>query len=211
MFANPALPRAESEHGTRVPNRYGLSRLLCLFLAGLALGASVGFAGQSEPVAFDLRGQPANPFVQTNIVATVLVFVAVDCPISNRYAPELQRLRKQFVPLGLSFWMVYPDKETSRARIRQHAQDFGLGDQILWDPKHVLVRAAHARITPEVAVFTRPDNLVYHGQIDDRFVNLSTARPEPTRRYLQETLDALVNHEPIRTRETQAVGCSIAE
>jgi hypothetical protein len=39
----------------------------------------------------------------------VLVFVRTDCPISNRYAPELRRLQDRFAPRGMAFWLVYPD------------------------------------------------------------------------------------------------------
>jgi hypothetical protein len=168
------------------------------------------FASAAPATAFNLQRQAATPFRQTN-VATVLVFVGVDCPISNRYAPEVQRLSGQFRAQGIPFWMVYPDKDVSLSVIRKHAQEFSLGDHILWDPQHALVKLAHARITPEVAVFAHGQTLVYHGQIDDRYVALGTERPAPTRRYLEETLRALLNHQPVPTNQTQAIGCSIPD
>src|ERR1051325_9562836 len=166
----------------------------------------------AKPVGSALNqfGQPATPFRDTT-VATVLVFVAVDYPISSRYAPDVQRLHKHFAPLGIQFWIVYPDKDTTLNALRRHAQDFGLGDHLLWDPEHVLVHLARARITPEVAVFQRPGTLVYHGQIDDRYVALGTERPAPTRHFLEEILEAVLEHRPIPTNQTQAVGCSIPD
>ncbi|HVG86104.1 MAG TPA: hypothetical protein VM820_16370, partial [Vicinamibacterales bacterium] len=41
----------------------------------------------------DLDGRPVNPLrVPAEARAHVLVFTTTDCPISNRYAPEITRL-----------------------------------------------------------------------------------------------------------------------
>jgi hypothetical protein len=186
-------------------------RGLGLILSWLVASVCQLSADASANAAYDLSGYATNPLLQTNGVATVLVFVAVDCPISNRYAPELQRLSQRYTPLGVTFWMVYPDKDSSLTSVRKHVREFKLGDHVLRDPQHVLVKAAGAQITPEVAVFARAGNLVYHGAIDDRYVTLGTQRPEPTRHYLEEALRALLDHRPIPTNRTRAVGCSIPD
>src|ERR1043165_1536164 len=62
----------------------------------------------AEAAAFDLDGRPVNPFGATNSSATVLLFLGHECPISNRYAPELRRLHDKFAPRGVRFWLVYP-------------------------------------------------------------------------------------------------------
>jgi thiol-disulfide isomerase/thioredoxin len=40
--------------------------------------------------------------------ATVLVFISTECPYSNRYAPEIQRIYKEFAAKDVRFWLVYP-------------------------------------------------------------------------------------------------------
>ena len=115
---------------------------------------------------------------------TVLVFTRTDCPISNRYAPELQRLGRRFRGRGVTFRLVYPDPAETPAAIREHARAFGLGTDVLRDPRHALVRLAGATVTPEAAVFVAGPSgprLVYRGRIDDRAVDLGRARPSRAR------------------------------
>ena len=53
----------------------------------------------------DLAGQPVDPLANQHARAIVFVFLSADCPISNRYAPELRRLQEKFAPLGVRFWL----------------------------------------------------------------------------------------------------------
>jgi len=55
---------------------------------------------------------------------TVLVFTTTDCPISNRYAPEIQRLASKFRDHA-KFVMVYPVPTDSPDMIREHQKKFG--------------------------------------------------------------------------------------
>ena len=70
-----------------------------LFLFGLmafALGSSCAIGASQLPQAIDLSGRPANVFDTETNQAFVLIFVSSECPISNRYAPELRRLHEKF-------------------------------------------------------------------------------------------------------------------
>ena len=55
---------------------------------------------------------------------TVLVFTTTDCPISNRYAPEIQRLAAKFGE-RFRFVLVYPVPSDSLELIREHHKKFG--------------------------------------------------------------------------------------
>ena len=48
--------------------------------------------------AVDLDGRPVTQLAPPGSRAVVLFFAASDCPISNRYVPEMQRLTRQFEP-----------------------------------------------------------------------------------------------------------------
>ncbi|NIR37319.1 MAG: hypothetical protein GWN79_10990, partial [Actinobacteria bacterium] len=76
--------------------------------------------------------------------------------------------------------------------IRKHMRDYGYGMPALRDPEHALVRRVNAQVTPEAGIFVEDGSLVYHGRIDDRYVDLTQRRPEPTRRDVVEVLDALL-------------------
>ena len=111
----------------------------------------------------DLAGHSVNPFGAKTKV-TVLIFLNPDCPISNRYAPEIQRLAKAFEPKDATFWLVYPDPDLWIETIQKHLKEYGYSLRALRDPRHVLVKRSHAQVTPEAAVFTADDRLVYRGR-----------------------------------------------
>src|SRR4051812_18995677 len=97
---------------------------ICLF------AALAGFAAPS-PLRSD-----------SNIVA--LVFVSSECPISNKFAPEIERLSKKFSANGVSFTIVYPNASDTDEKIAQHRRDYHLTGAFVRDPKHDLVKAAGA-------------------------------------------------------------------
>jgi peroxiredoxin len=156
-----------------------------------------------------LDGRPVYPLQDTTATAVVLVFVRTDCPLSNRYAPEIQRLQSEFGPQGIPFWLVYPDADTSPEEIRRHLEDYRLTLHALRDPGHAFVRQSGVRVTPEVAVFSRAQ-LVYRGRIDDRALELGKERPAPTRRDLEEVLASVVQGRVVTNDFTTAVGCYIS-
>jgi len=160
--------------------------------------------------AFDLDGHPTNPFT-AGATATVLIFVGTDCPISNRYAPEIQRLATRYSAEGVRFWLVYVDPELAADEIRRHLSDFNHAIPALHDPEHALVEKANAKVTPEASVFDVDGQLVYSGRIDDRYIDFGKARPTPRNRDLDEALQAtLAGRAPAHER-TRAVGCYIAD
>jgi peroxiredoxin len=165
-------------------------------------------AGAQDNDVIDLSGQPVNPF-SSKAKAVVFLFVKTDCPISNRYAPEVKRLCSQFARKGVLFWLVYPDSSVSPEAIRKHAKEYDYPCAILRDPSHSLVQLCKAQVTPEAAVLTPDRQLVYHGRIDDRYVTFGKSRPAPTRRDLQEALTALLDSKPIPSSEP-AIGCAIS-
>ena len=83
----------------------------------------------------------------------MLLFTAVDCPISDRYAPEVRRLAARFGDAGVRFWVVYANAGKMPAAARDHAADFGYGLPVALDPQGQLANRALATVTPEAAVF----------------------------------------------------------
>ena len=140
--------------------------------------------------------------------ALVLLFIRSDCPISNRYAPELERLAREYAPAGIEFRLVYPEPGITAATIERHRKEYGYSIPGLLDESRQYVARAHARITPEAAVFVRGE-LVYRGRIDDRAVDLGKTRREASRHDLQEVLAAVAAGKTVAFHETKAVGCAI--
>jgi hypothetical protein len=149
--------------------------------------------------------------VTATLALTVLIFVSIDCPVSNRYAPEIKRLYDQFTPQGVRFRLVYPNPLDTAASIEAHISSYAYPPIAEHDPKHALVKLTGATITPEAAIFDRSGRLVYLGRIDDRFVELGRERPVATRHDLRDALSAVVAGKQAKPSRTQAVGCFIAD
>lgn len=143
--------------------------------------------------------------------ASVFVFVRSDCPISNRYAPLLERLGREFESLEVAYHLVYVDPDETPERIAHHRQEYGLTIDALRDPKHALVRAVGATVTPEAAVFDAGYFLVYRGRIDDLYVDLGKSRAQAQQHDLLEAVRQTVAGKTIATPRREAIGCKIED
>jgi len=144
--------------------------------------------------------------------AIVFLFTSTDCPISNRYAPEVRRIVSAFGDRGIAFRLVYPSPAEQPPAIREHMAAFGYQGSIqaLRDPKLALVKFVKATVTPEAAVVAN-GRVVYRGRVDDRYVDLGLERPSPTTHDLADALTAVLAGRPVAHPTTQAVGCYIAD
>jgi hypothetical protein len=157
----------------------------------------------------DLESRAVDPFQATNVKARVFIFLSNECPIANRYAPEIRRLYRQFA--GIPFWLVHADPDEAPDAIARHMKEYGFTCGVLRDPQHVLVKRAKVRVTPEAAVFGRDGQLLYHGRIDNWYVDFGKARIAATQHDLQTVLEAVVEGKPVHPKSTRAIGCYIPE
>jgi len=193
---------------------------LAAFLTCVALGVSTaavspsGAAGSasSELRLLDLDNRQVDPFqTAPGVKAFAFLFVSVECPVSNRYAPEIRRMSDSFTSRGVSLRLVYPNPAESADMIRVHVKDYNLPAGALRDPRQALVSFTKATITPEAAIYNATMQRVYLGRIDDRYVNIGLERPAATRHDLQDALAAVLSGARISEPTTQAVGCYIAD
>jgi len=159
----------------------------------------------------DLDGNTVHPLRDPAARFVLFLFTRKDCPISNRYAPEIRRLAERFEPLGVEFVLVYCDASQSAAAIREHVASFEYPCRPLRDPRHELVRLAGATRTPEAALFDRDGALLYLGRIDDRVTDFGKARLHADSRDLENALVAVTTNKRVPVSRTQAVGCFIAD
>lgn len=152
-----------------------------------------------------------NPFSEPGLKARVLIFARTDCPITNRYAPEIARVAQEFASQGVQFWIVYPDPSETQAKIVQHMADYHLPGHGISDPHFELMKRAQATVSPQAAVFDSAGKLVYSGRIDDRFVAFGKARPSPQVHDLEDAIRATLAGKPVSEARTKAIGCYLAD
>lgn len=168
-------------------------------------------AGQATALktALNLDGAPADPFLAAPGKPVVLVFVRTDCPVSNRYAPLIQRISSQYAN-KVGFWLVYLGKTATAEKIRQHQSEYGYKLPALRDPQRALVAKAQVQITPEAAVFDANHRLIYHGRIDNLYEDLGRARPAATTQELDDAVQAALSGKA-PPPSAPGVGCFIAD
>jgi len=192
----------------RIPRASFCAVFLVLLPLAARIESSAGQAGKT--LAEDLDGKALDPFSVSTGRAVVLLFVRIDCPISNRYAPLLQQLSQKFRGKA-DFWLVYPDREQTASQIRTHLRDFHYSLPALRDTHHALVKRSQATITPEAAVFDSSGRLVYHGRIDNGYEDFGRARPTATTHELDNAVTAAVDGRALTPNHASAVGCYISD
>jgi len=177
----------------------------------LAPSATATTAGPL-PFVQDLDGRMVAPLPRGPSQAIVFVFLRIDCPISNRYAPEVRRLHEEFASRGVAFRLVFPDAGDTGPAIRKHLAAFQWPGDAVGDPQHALAHSLEVRTTPE-AVVLLGDGLtqVYRGRIDDRYVDFGVARPQPTSHDLEEAIESALTGRSVVPATTPAIGCPIVD
>src|SRR5436853_6929667 len=106
-------------------------------LAGLVLAAGLLFL-QSFAGATPLEGKER---------IVVLIFISSDCPISDKLAPEIERLHQKFSTKNVAFTLVYPNASDTDEKIATHRRDYRLTAPFAHDPHHELAKKASATVT----------------------------------------------------------------
>ena len=182
------------------------------FLAASSTAALlVSSCGSLAPHHVDLDGAEHSPLDASDAKGNVLLFITVDCPIANGYAPTIRKLVKDFAPRGVRFYLVHVDPDVTEEVARRHTKDFGYESPVLIDSEHALVQRLEATHTPEAFVLSRDSRIVYRGRIDDWYGDLGKKRPAPRTHELRAALDALLEGRPVPVARTEPVGCFIPE
>jgi hypothetical protein len=173
--------------------------------AGVVMLLAGSVSGQTR----DIDGRSFAPFAPAG-TANVLLFVQTDCPISNHYAPEIQRICKAYESKGVSCSLAYEDVRVDAAAVRKHMKDFAYtGVPATIDDSRALADRARATITPAALVIDARGAVRYRGRIDNFYASLGKPRQHVTEHDLTAALDAILAGKPVPKPETEALGCFI--
>ncbi len=135
---------------------------------------------------------------------TVIIFIAVQCPVSNAYNERMEKLAVDYKARGINVVGVNANATEDAAAVKAHAADKKLTFPILKDSGNKIADKLGATRTPEAYFLDANNKLVYHGRIDN---SQNPAQIESND--LRDALDSALANKPVQKSEAKAFGCTI--
>jgi peroxiredoxin len=135
---------------------------------------------------------------------TVLLFIAVQCPVSNAYNERMEKLAADYKAKGIAVIGINSNVAEDAAAVKAHAEQNKLSFAILKDPSNKIADRLGAKVTPEAYFLDAGNKLLYHGRIDNA---RNAAQLETSD--LRNALDAALAGKAVEKTEAKAFGCSI--
>ena len=134
----------------------------------------------------------------------VLIFIAVQCPVSNAYNDRMEKLAEDYKDKGIAVIGINANSSEDAATVKAHAAEKHLTFTILKDAGNKVADKLGAARTPEAYFLDANNKLLYHGRIDNSkdVTNVSSSE-------LRLALDAALAGKPIEKTTAMAFGCSI--
>ena len=136
--------------------------------------------------------------------ATVILFIATQCPVSNAYNERMARLAAEYGPRNVAFLGINSNATEPTEEVAAHAEKNALNFPVLKDAGNAIADRFEAKVTPEVFLLDGNNILVYRGAIDD-----APREAGVRNRYLARALDAVLAGRSIPARTSKAAGCAI--
>jgi len=135
---------------------------------------------------------------------TVLIFIAVQCPVSNGYNERMEKLAQDYKARGVNVVGINANSTESAADVKAHATRNNLTFTILKDEGNKIADALGATRTPEAYFLDAGNKLLYHGRIDN-----SRDITQVNSSELRDALEATLAGKPVPKTTSSAFGCSI--
>ena len=135
---------------------------------------------------------------------TVLLFIAVQCPVSNAYNERMAKLADDYKAKGIAVIGINSNVAEDATAVKAHAAEHKLSFPILKDPGNKIADRLGASVTPEAYFLDANNKLIYHGRIDN---SRNAAQVESND--LRNALDAALSGKTVEKTEAKAFGCSI--
>lgn len=147
-------------------------------------------------------------FIKNN-KASVFVFLATDCPLSQNYSLTLNNLNGQFKNDSISFYGVIPGNNVLKKDVDEFINTYKINFLMLLDSNLILTNYFKATKTPEIFVVNAAGNILYKGAIDNWASSLGVHRKTISQHYLLDALSNIKQNAAVNLKETKAVGCFI--
>lgn len=141
--------------------------------------------------------------------AFLLFFVGHECPVSNQYAPEIERISRRAAAEHVAVYRVYPDPELSQEKADAHGREFGISAPALLDQNLSLASKCGVTRVLQTVLLSSEGEVLYRGRIDDRYSPDGKRRDDPRTHDLEDALDAVLAGQSPLVKETPVYGCPL--
>jgi peroxiredoxin len=135
---------------------------------------------------------------------SVLIFIAVQCPVSNAYNERMEKLAQDYKAKGINVIGINSNVAESADAVKAHAAEKHLTFTTLKDAGNKVADRLGASVTPEAYFIDAGNKLLYRGRIDN-----SKNADGVTSSELRDALDATLAGKPITKTTANAFGCTI--
>ncbi|MDA0177212.1 thioredoxin family protein [Mesoflavibacter profundi] len=196
-------------------------KLLILFVLVLSVSAFTIKPSQGYKI-----GDVATDFKLENIDGTmvslsdfedakgfIITFTCNTCPYAIAYEDRVEALNKKYASKGYPVIAIMPNNTTIKPgdnmeAMQKRAKEKGFTFPYLIDAEQDIYPQYGATKTPHIYVLqkTKKGNIVkYIGAIDDNFQDANAVKTK----YVEDAVNALLQGNEIKVKETKAIGCSI--
>jgi peroxiredoxin len=135
---------------------------------------------------------------------TVIIFVSVQCPVSNAYNERMEKLAQDYKAKGIQVIGMNSNVTESAEAVKAHASDNKLTFPILKDSGNKIADRLGATKTPEAYFLDASNKLLYHGRIDNSKDASGVNATE-----LRDAMEAVLAGKPVEKTSAMAFGCTI--
>jgi peroxiredoxin len=135
---------------------------------------------------------------------TVLIFISVQCPVSNGYNERMEKLAQDYKARGINVIGINSNATEPISAVKAHAGDKHFTFAVLKDDGNKIADRLGATRTPEVYLIDANGKLVYHGRIDN-----SQNTANITSNDLRDAVNEMLAGKPVSKTGGAAFGCSI--
>lgn len=139
---------------------------------------------------------------------TVVFVRDPECPVSQRYGPRSATLAKWYKDKGVNFVFIYLNNNIGAKALLQDAERLRTDGVLMGQGSFMLADQLQVVSTGDAFLLDADNRLVYRGAIDNQY-GFGYTRDAPTRNYLRNAMDSLLQGAPIEVSATTAPGCVI--
>lgn len=183
-------------------------RLFCLIIFSSYIVPILGQQKVTEKYILKRIQDTKNKNRRNDSTVTVLIFLAIECPISQKYMTRLEEIKQTYKTSAVQFIGIIPGFDTW-PNVEAFKKQYLSTIPFMRDKKMKLSKRLGATVTPEVFVIDKEYHLAYHGALDNWFYSLGRNRVEATENYLTDAIDSVMKNELVKLKHTQPIGCLI--